>query len=427
MYFTINTFGCKVNQYDGEVLKRLMTEAGFQETTLPELADIFILNSCTVTENGDKKALHEAGRIRRQNPNAVIVLTGCYPQAFPDKATEITAADIITGTADRTKIPEKIKAFLDEKSRIIALGANPACYEETAVPTETDKTRAFVKIEDGCDRFCSYCIIPYARGRVRSRLPEKIRREIDIQCEAGHKEIVLVGINLSCYGKELGLTLADAGEIAAENPLVERVRLSSLEPELLTKEQIGRLASVKKLCPHFHLSLQSGCDETLRRMNRHYTAAEYAEIVQNLREVFPNCAVTTDIMVGFAGETDEEFNRSMAFAKEIGFAKIHVFTYSVREGTAAAKRTDHIEPDIKNRRYKEMSALADELRCEFLRKQIGTVQRVLVEKRTSPDFINGYTENYTPVRIYGSNASRHELISVEITEATGNYCLGKQL
>ena len=404
-----------------------MKQNGFNEAKPFEAPDIYIINSCTVTENGDKKAVHEIERLRRNNPGAVIVLTGCFPQAFPDKASEIASADIITGTADRGTIPEKISAFISDRSRTVSLGKNDSCFEDIDALSEADKTRAFIKIEDGCDSFCSYCVIPYARGRVRSRSLESIKSEINKQSEAGHKEIVFVGINLSCYGKELGLSLADAVEAAAENPLVERIRLSSLEPELLSDELIKRLANVKKLCPHFHLSLQSGCDETLRRMNRKYTSAQYAETVEKLRRLFPGCAITTDVMVGFAGETDEEFRQSVEFVRKIGFAKVHVFTYSVREGTAAAKRTDHVSENIKNIRYREMSTLADSLQREFLKSQEGTVQKVLVEKQTSPDYIGGYTENYTPVRIYGGTAERHDIIEAEITGTGDGFCIARQL
>lgn len=426
MKFYIETLGCKVNQYDASVLSVLMEQNGFEQTLFDTTADIVIINSCTVTENSDKKARHAVAKIKRERPHTIIVLTGCYVQAFPDEAAA-TEADITVGTAQRNEIPQLLKSFIENGVKIDSQMQLPRIYEEAAVPAQTDKTRAYIKIEDGCDRFCSYCIIPFARGRVRSRSLENIRNEVEIQCNYGHREIVLVGINLSCYGKDLGLNLADAIEAVAANEKVLRVRLSSLEPELLDEKTIARMAAQPKLCPHFHLSLQSGCDETLKRMNRHYTADEYAKIVNNLRAAFPNCAITTDIMVGFAGETDEEFEKSLAFARKIGFAKIHVFTYSIREGTAAAKRTDHVSDNVKAERYKKMSALDSELQQKYLHAQIGTVTQILVQKRTHTEFAYGLTPNYTEVRIYGSNAQKHDVINVKIVGVEDSFCVGEEL
>ena len=426
MKYNIMTFGCKVNQYDSDVISSAMKKSGFDFCADAKTSDIVIINSCTVTENGDKKALHAIEKIKRDNPDSDVVLTGCFPQAFPKEAIN-SSADIVVSSAARSEIPSLIKSFFDGCGKIDLILPHKNTFETAASVAESGKTRTYVKIEDGCDRFCSYCIIPTARGRVRSRTLPDVRKEIDMQAEAGHKEIVLVGINLSCYGTDIGLHLCDAIEAAADNENVLRVRLSSLEPEMLTLPYIGRMSETKKLCPHFHLSLQSGCDETLKRMNRHYITAEYAEIVRNLRAAFPNCAITTDIMVGFAGETDEEFAQSLEFAEEIGFARLHVFTYSVREGTAAAKRTDHVSEAVKNKRYKQMSALAERSQKRFFETQLGSVQKVLVEKRVSPDFASGYTENYTPVRIYGSSAQKHDVVTVRISGIEGEKCLGEEL
>lgn len=427
MIFAIQTFGCKVNQYESTAISNALTAAGMTETDDIEAADAVIINSCSVTGHSDNKAKSAVRYARRKNEKAVIVLTGCFPQASPEAAAE-TGADIITGTAERGKLPEIIGTFINEKRRrIISVPELPKSFEETELSRTTGKTRAFIKIEDGCDRFCSYCIIPYARGRVRSRSIESIKSEVEKCVADGHREIVLVGINLSCYGKDIGLTLADAVEAAAAYDGIERVRLSSLEPELLDEKMISRLSACSKLCPHFHLSLQSGCNETLRRMNRHYTSEEYYDIVCRLREKFPNCSITTDIMVGFAGETDEEFCKSLAFAEKVGFAKIHVFTYSVRNGTAAAKRTDHIPENVKAERYDRMTELDGRLHNAFLLSQAGTVQKVLVQKRTSPEYAQGLTPNYTPVRIYGSSAQKHDIIEVRITGASDGYCTGEEI
>ncbi|MBO5376968.1 MAG: tRNA (N(6)-L-threonylcarbamoyladenosine(37)-C(2))-methylthiotransferase MtaB [Ruminiclostridium sp.] len=426
MYFTVKTFGCKVNQYESIGISTAMRKAGFEETYDEKTADIIIINSCSVTGTGDKKACHEAGRLKRLNPEAVIVLTGCFPQAFPAEA-EKSCADIVTGNASKSSIPEVLKKYMSERQKIVSVTPMPTAYEGMELCRQGEKTRAFIKIEDGCNRFCSYCIIPYARGRVRSRSIEDIVSEVTGCAGAGQKEIVLVGINLSCYGQDTGSNLADAVEAVCAVEGVERVRLSSLEPELLDDRMLDRLSAQKKLCPHFHLSLQSGSNTTLKRMNRHYTADEYYEIVCNIRRRFPNAAITTDIMVGFAGETEEEFAESCAFAQKVGFAKIHVFSYSIREGTAAAKRTDHIAENIKGERYRILSDIDEKMHAEFLTAQVGTQQEILVEKRKSPDYINGYTPNYTPVRVYGADVPRHSVVKVKITGAENGYCTGEEM
>ncbi len=426
MFFNIKTFGCKVNQYESIGISTAMRNCGFEETADEKTADIIIINSCSVTGTSDKKACHEIGRIKKLNPEAVILLAGCFPQAFPEEA-EKSGADIVTGNASKGSIPRIIEKYFTDRKKTVEIPPMPTAYEGMKLCRQGEKTRAFIKIEDGCNRFCSYCIIPYARGRVRSRSIEDIVAEVTDCAAAGQKEIVLVGINLSCYGQDTGKNLADAVEAVCNVHGVERVRLSSLEPELLDEEMLSRLSAQKKLCPHFHLSLQSGSDATLKRMNRHYTADEYYEIVSDIRRRFPNAAITTDIMVGFAGETEEEFLETCRFAEKVGFAKIHVFSYSVREGTAASKRTDHIPENVKNERYKILSDIDNRLHGEFLASQVGTVQEILIEKRKSPDYVNGYTPNYTPVRIYGEDIPRHSIVKVKITEAENGYCKGEKM
>lgn len=425
MRFAVLTFGCKVNQYESNAIVNNMLSEGFEKSETAEEADIVIVNSCTVTENGSKKVCHEIRRLKNRNSSVLVVLIGCYPQAFPEEAMK-SGADIICGTSERGKIPALIKNH-GNSLPMNCVSDTSSVYEELDFSRTTGKTRAFIKIEDGCDCFCSYCIIPYARGRVRSRSLDSIKEEVSACVRDGHKEIVLVGINLSCYGKDIGLNLADAVEAVEAFDEIERVRLSSLEPELLDEAMIKRLAKSEKLCPHFHLSLQSGSDATLRRMNRHYTSEEYYEIVSNLRKYFVNCSITTDIMVGFAGETEEEFAESLTFAERVGFSKIHVFTYSVRKGTAAEKRTDHIPEAVKQERYKKMTELDSRLHKEFLRSQVGTVQTVLVQKRTSPDFACGLTPNYTNVRIYGSPAQKHDIVKVKIVGYGDGYCKGEEI
>lgn len=426
MRFAIRTFGCKVNQYESIGIATAMRNAGFTEIFDIKTAELVIINSCSVTGASDKKACHEIEQIRKHNPKAVVVLTGCFPQAFPTEA-EKSGADIVTGNTGKSKIPVIVADYLENREKRLEIPPLPTVYEVFELKRQGEKTRAFIKIEDGCNRFCSYCIIPYARGRVRSRSIDEITAEVKECVSAGQKEIVLVGINLSCYGQDIGRNLADAVEAVCAIDGVERVRLSSLEPELLDEETIKRFAAQKKLCPHFHLSLQSGSDDTLKRMNRRYTADEYYGIVKRLRENFENPAITTDIMVGFAGETDREFEETMAFAEKVGFAKIHAFSYSIREGTAAAKRTDHVAEQIKSQRYKRLSELDEQLHERFLRSQIGTETEILIEKRKSPDYANGLTPNYTPVRIYGSDAQRQDIVRVRIIDVMEGFCVGEEI
>ena len=424
MKFLTVTQGCKVNHCDSEAISQCMISEGFEAAAAEDVPDVIIVNSCTVTENSDKKGARIISKLRRDYPRAVIVLTGCYPQAFPEEAEKNGNADIVVGNAAKEDIPRLVKEFLRSGKAENVCRSHIKVFAEPDGFSHTENTRAYIKIEDGCDRFCSYCIIPKARGRVRSKELDRIVAEAKFHAEDGHREIVLTGINLSCYGTDIGLSLYDAVKAAADVPLIERVRLSSLEPELFTDELTEKMAGVDKLCPHFHLSLQSGCSATLKRMNRHYSAEEYMEIVERLRKAFPRCGITTDVMVGFAGETEEEFRQSCEFVRSIGFAKVHVFTYSVRAGTKAAEMGDQVPVDVKEQRYKIMSEIAERARSEFWDSNVGTVHRVLIERQTSHEFINGYTENYIPVRIYGGKAKRHDIVEVKITGAEKEFCVG---
>lgn len=326
------TLGCKVNQYESEAMLNMLGDRGIGKAGSDETADIVVVNSCTVTAQSDHKVRQTLHRAKKDNPGAIAVITGCMVQAFPEDSERLTDADIVLGNSERKNMFDHIMNFLSTKQRIVDVKPHEKeeKFEQMKVNSYSERTRAFVKIEDGCNRFCSYCIIPYARGRVRSKTMEDLKSELRELAANGYKEIVLTGINLSCYGQEFGLNLCDAIEAACEIDGIERVRLGSLEPEQLSQDVINRMAKQEKLCPQFHLSLQSGSDGTLKRMNRHYTCDEYREIVANLRKAFQNVAITTDIMVGFAGETDEEFAESLAFAEEIAFAKVHVFAYSRR-------------------------------------------------------------------------------------------------
>lgn len=420
------TLGCKVNQYESEAMLSQLCKAGFTPCPKGEPADVVILNSCTVTAASDQKVRQTLHKARREHPDAVIVLTGCMPQAFPEESAELSDADIVLGNSNRSSLLSHIMTYLSTRQRIIDIVPHEKkeSFEPLEISEFHDRTRAFLKIQDGCNRFCSYCIIPYARGRVRSKPLEDLRREVQALSNHGFQEIVLTGINLSCYGQDLGLHLCDAVEAACAVEGIQRIRLGSLEPEQLSPEVIKRLAKQEKLCPQFHLSLQSGCDETLRRMNRHYDTAEYREIVQNLRNTFPNCAITTDIMVGFPGETEEEFQANLSFAKEIAFARVHVFAYSRRPGTKANDAPNQLTNQVKSQRSKAMSAVTHQTQQDFLNAQLGTVQSVLVEREVAPSIYEGYTPNYTSVRFPSETNLCGTSVPVKLQAVEQDYCTG---
>lgn len=423
----IITLGCKVNQYESEAMLEALLAGGFQEAASGEEADVMVVNSCTVTATSDQKVRQTLRRARKENPGAVTVLTGCMPQAFPEEAAALLEADVVLGNARRADLLPRVMEYLSSKQRIVDIAPHEKGekFERMAVSTFHGRTRAFLKIEDGCDRFCSYCIIPYARGRVRSKPLEDIQEEVRRLGEQGFQEVVLTGINLPAYGRELGLHLCDAVEAACQAPGISRVRLGSLEPEQLTPDVIARMAKEEKLCPQFHLSLQSGCDATLRRMNRHYTTAEYRQIVGNLRAAFPGCAITTDIMVGFAGETQEEFEQSLQFAREIAFAKVHVFAYSRRPGTRAYDAPGQVPNKVKEERSRQMIQVTKTTQQAFLQAQVDKVEEVLFEQQREQGVWEGYTRNYTHVLAPSGKDLSGQLLPVELLEVQGESCVGR--
>ena len=426
MLFSVYNFGCKVNQYESQVMTELMIQQGYVYTNDKDKADIIIINSCTVTAMADNKVLKLMRHIKRARPETIVVLTGCMPQAYPEKTAEIMQADIVLGNSSRGELPEEIEKYLADGKRIVNVHkyTKNSDFEQVCVSEFEERTRAFIKIEDGCHRYCSYCIIPYARGPVRSKPPETLRREVEHLAKHGYKEIVLVGINLSAYGNDIGLHLCDAVECVCSVDGVERVRLGSLEPERMDKESIERLSKQPKFCPQFHLSLQSGCGETLKRMHRHYTPDQYRKIVSDLRKAFDNCAITTDVMVGFAGETEEEFSESISFVKETGFAKVHVFPYSQRSGTVAYNAPDQVSGSVKALRSKLMSDAAAQTRKAFLEGMVGRTESVLFEQPTKDGFWSGYTKNYTPVKAKSDRILSGEIIEVKIISTDGESCEG---
>ena len=428
MNFNIITLGCKVNQYESQVMSELLRDNGFSPSDNKDKADITIINTCTVTAVTDAKNRKIIHKVRRNNPDGIVVLTGCMPQAFPDRVADFEGCDIVLGNKHRKQLVNKIDEFLTNRTQIINIEEHDnknAEFESTAVHNFDGHTRAFVKIEDGCNRFCSYSIIPYARGRVRSKKPDDLKLEIRALADKGYKEIVLVGINLSVYGQGEDFDLADAVDTVCGVDGIERVRLGSFEPEMMYNELIERFSVQKKFCPQFHLSLQSGCNETLKRMRRQYNQDEYMQIVNSLRNSFENPSITTDVMVGFAGETHEEFNESLEFVKKVGFSKVHVFPYSRRKGTLADKMDNHIDSKTKDIRSKIMMNECDKLRKTFLDSQVGLTESVLVERLRNNEYYEGYTMNYTPIRIYSDKDLTGQIIKVEISDSFDDYCVGK--
>lgn len=421
------TLGCKVNQYESEAMLSSLLKNGFTAAADDEQADVVVLNSCTVTAESDRKVRQIFRRAKKDNPDAVMVLSGCMAQAFPEDAQRLEEADIILGTSNRARLLPDLLTFLSTRQRIVDIEphTNGETFERLQVENFSGRTRAFVKIEDGCNRFCSYCIIPYARGRVRSKPLEDLKAELHALADNGFREVVLTGINLSAYGQEFGLHLCDAIEAACAVPGIARVRLGSLEPEQLSEPVIRRMAKQEKLCPQFHLSLQSGCDATLRRMNRHYTADEYRTIVRNLRAAFDNAAITTDIMVGFAGETEEEFAASLAFAKEIAFAKVHVFAYSRRPGTRAYDMGDQVTNAVKESRSHAMIRATTETQRNFFDTQVGRTEQVLFERPVQPGVYEGYSMNYTPVLAASGTSLAGQIRTVRIESNAGTHCIGR--
>lgn len=412
-----NTLGCKVNLYDTEAMKELFKDKGYEIVDFEEYADIYVINTCTVTNFGDKKSRQIIRRAKRNNPDAVVVATGCYAQVASQEIENIEGINIIIGTKDRGKIVEIVENYNinDGVKNCVTDIMKERVFEPLKINTLSNRTRAFIKIQEGCNRFCSYCAIPYARGPIRSRLPEDVISEVKRLAENGFKEIVLTGIHVASYGLDLkDITLTDITEKVCQIDGIERVRFSSMEPKAITEDFVERMLKQPKVCDHYHLSLQSGCDRTLKRMNRRYTADEYFEACERLRKAFPDVAITTDIIVGFPGETEEDFNECVEFAKKVKLAKIHVFPYSPKKGTPAAKMSEQIDPDIKNQRSKDMLKVSEDLNSEFLNKYIGKTVKVLFETRDKDGYFEGHTSNYIKVLVKTDKDLSNEIVDVKI-------------
>ncbi|MCD7854975.1 MAG: tRNA (N(6)-L-threonylcarbamoyladenosine(37)-C(2))-methylthiotransferase MtaB [Clostridiales bacterium] len=395
------TLGCKVNFYDSEAMAELFKKSGYEIVSGNEKADVYVINTCTVTNVGDKKSRQAIRRVKRLNPEALVIAAGCYSQTSPQKVGAIEGVNIVLGTADRSRIVEIAENYRGD-GVFYAVGniMKIRDFEGLTVDSLEGRTRAYIKIQEGCDRFCSYCIIPFARGPVRSRPLDDIISEVERLSERGFKEVVLTGIHIASYGRDFkDVGLVDVLKAVSKVEGIERIRFSSVEPTVITDEFLEELEGLPKVCRHFHLSLQSGCDKTLKAMNRRYTSEEYYEAVKKLRGLWSDCAVTTDIIAGFPGETDEDFRESLDFAEKCKIAKIHAFPYSPKEGTVAAKMKGQISTKVKQQRVEMLLELSRKNGEEFLNGLLGKDYEVLFEEETEDGVYRGHTSNYVGVYV----------------------------
>lgn len=401
------TLGCKVNQYETNAMMQKMIEAGYKVVDFEEKADIYIINTCTVTNMADKKSRQMLRRVKDLNPQAILVAVGCYAQVAKEKLEQIPEIDLILGINEKNDIVKYVEQA--SKNTYVSDVLHQTEFLDFGDVTYTEKTRAVIKVQDGCNQFCSYCIIPYARGRIRSRKPVSVIKEITDIAKKGIKEVIITGIHVASYGKDFNQAslneigkqeykLIDLLEEIQKIDGIQRIRLGSLEPTLITEEFVNRLQKLSKICDHFHLSLQSGCDETLKRMNRKYTINQFETAVNLLRNTYPQVHLTTDIIVGFPGETEEEFNKTYQFLEHIKFYQMHVFKYSPRSGTVAAKMPNQIDGNIKEQRSNKLIELSNKNEKEYNQKYIGKQVEVLLEEREG-EYLKGHTTNYMVVKM----------------------------
>lgn len=415
------TLGCKVNLYDTEAMAELFTEKGYEVVDFEEYADVYLINTCTVTNLGDKKSRQMIRHAKRINPNSVVVATGCYAQVASEEVAKIEGINIVIGTKNRSEIVETVENYVAENGVVNNVSdiMGEKEFEPLQISRLTNRTRAYIKIQEGCNRYCTYCIIPYARGPIRSRKPEEVIEEVKKLAENGFKEVVLTGIHVASYGLDLGnITLADIIEKVHSVNGIERIRFSSMEPLAIDDDFVARMAKLPKVCDHYHLSLQSGCNRTLKRMNRKYNAEQYAEACERLRNAFPNVAITTDIIVGFPDETEEDFKESLAFAEKMKLYKIHTFPYSPKKGTPAAKMKNQISGDVKSQRSKEMIALSDKMNIDFLNNNIGKTVPVLFEDMEN-GFWQGHTTNYIKVLVKSDENLNNKIVDIKLDKIHG--------
>ena len=421
------TLGCKVNTYETEAVEELLKNSGYNIGRFEEYADVYIVNTCTVTAMSDKKSRQMIRRTRKLNPSAVVVVMGCYSQKAPHEILEIEEVNLVLGTSNRKAILGEIENITSQDKRIIVEDIMKIRdFEELEISEVRDRARALVKIQDGCDRFCSYCIIPFTRGPVRSRKLENIKEEVGRIVKNGYKEVVLTGIHVASYGKDSGdMSLIDVIESIAEIEGLERIRTSSVEPLIITEEFVQRLGAVDKFCPHFHLSLQSGSDSVLSRMNRRYTSQEYREAVNTIRRTFPYAAITTDVIVGFPEETDQEFEQTYEFLKELRLYETHIFKYSPRNGTKAAEMPDQVEPAVKNSRSECLIKLNEKNKKEFENLHIGQIVDILIETHEN-GYATGHTKNYIKVGIKTLENLSNQIIKSRITDISEDFAIAER-
>lgn len=421
------TLGCKVNQYETNAMEEAFLKSNYEIVSFEEKADIYVINTCTVTNMSDKKSRQVIRKAKQLNQNSIIVAAGCYAQVSKDKLEQIEEVDLILGNNEKKEIVKYVEEFQKEKLIYVDSVMYQKEFVDFGVTSHMEKTRAVIKVQDGCDRFCSYCIIPYARGRVRSRKLESILEEVRVLAQNGVKEVVITGIHIASYGRDFKeeITLIDLLEEINKISGIERIRLGSLEPTIINEEFLERLSKLNKICHHFHLSLQSGCNETLKRMNRRYTTEEFEKVVELLRKTYNDVILTTDIIVGFPGETEEEFNCTYEFLKNIKFYKMHVFKYSRRKGTKADLMENQIDSKIQEERSKELINLSNQNQEEYNKKYLGESVEVLIEEKDGV-YLKGHTANYLLVRVKDLSIDKYhnEILKVKINDCDKEELVG---
>ena len=419
------TLGCKVNQYETNGMAQKLMDK-YEVVEPEEKADIYIINTCSVTNMSDRKSRQMIRRAKEMNKDAFVIVVGCYAEVAKEEIEKIDEVDLVLGNHQKANIDKYIEAYFDGKN-IDDTAIENYFYDFGSI-TYTEKTRAVIKVQDGCNNFCTYCIIPYARGRICSRKPESVIDEITKIADEGIKEVVITGIQVSAYGKDFDneYRLIDLLEEINKIDGIERIRLGSIEPLMITDEFCNRARKIEKLCHHFHLSLQSGCDKTLKEMNRKYTTDQFRDVVRRLRNLYDDVILTTDIIVGFPNETDEDFEKTYEFLKEIKFYKMHVFKYSPRKGTVAAKMKNQIPAEIKDVRSKRLLQLSNENECDYLNEYIGKKVRVLMEEKDG-DYIKGHTGNYIVVKTVGDESDLENFVDVTAEKNGGDCLIGKKM
>lgn len=425
-----HTLGCKVNYYETEAVWQLFKKAGYKRVPFEEEADVYVINTCTVTNTGDRKSRQVIRRAIRQNPEAVICVMGCYAQTSPQEVMAIEGVDIVIGTQGREKILDYVEQYLRQRQPINAVSniMQARQFEDLEVPSFSQRTRAYLKIQDGCNNFCTFCIIPWARGLLRSRPPESVLDQARKLVAAGYQEIILTGIHTAGYGEDLedysfARLLADLEQIEG----LKRIRISSIEASQITDEVLDVLKQSRKICRHLHIPLQAGDDEVLKRMRRKYTTAEYKAKIDQVRQVLPDFALTSDVIVGFPGETEEQFMNTYHFIRDLKFAELHVFPYSPRSGTPAARMKDQIPPSIKQDRANRLIALSEQLAKEYASQFEGHILEVIPEQylnQKQKDVLMGYTDNYLRVAFKGDSRLMGKLVKVRIDQAGYPYQTG---